>query len=174
MRRDLKYSGEPTTARRRSLLTPDCDHVALYELANLDSSIVLTGDQIDGVIRRGDFEDNLRVGSRKLRQLGQKHHIGSCSRNDEPNAARGAFPQLPCFGQRLLDAFESGGQVLEKSAASGCRGDASGGPGEQLQAQSFLQPPDGVAQSRLRDAKTGSSPSKTFFFGNNCEGGELT
>ena len=61
---DSKYCGDPTTARRNSLVTADGNHVTLDELAKLNAGVVPSGYKIDGVIGRGHLQDDLGIGLR--------------------------------------------------------------------------------------------------------------
>ncbi len=81
----------------------DGDHVSMNELAELDTCIVLDGDDVNRVIGRRYLQKDFRTGARKLSQFGQEHHLRRHPWNDESNPASRRLSMLSRFRYRSLD-----------------------------------------------------------------------
>lgn len=110
----------------------DSDHIALDELTELNTGVILPRYKINGVVRRSDFKDDFRISASKLSQLWQQHHLRSRSWNDQANAACRMLALLSSFGNRPLNPFERRAKFTEESGAGGGWSDAACSPSEQL------------------------------------------
>jgi hypothetical protein len=157
---DLKYPGDATTARRIS----DRNHVPLNELAKLHTSVVFFRYEIDGVIRRGDLQHDLRITTSELSELRQNHRLRRCPRDDEPYPTRWTLPLLPRFRNRSLNPLQRGREFLQKRRTRRSRRDSSCCSRKQLKSQPFLESTNGVAECGLRNTQAcGSSCEATLF-----------
>jgi hypothetical protein len=59
--------GRPDDCEAQIFRDAHCDHLSMDELANLDTGIVLSGNEIDRIARTGHFQDYVRIPANKLR-----------------------------------------------------------------------------------------------------------
>ena len=96
----------------------------------------------------------------ELRQRGPEDRLGGVLAGRDADGAGGLLAQLAQRGELGVDLVEPRADGAEQALARLGRRDAARGAGQQPQAEPLLQPADGVAQRRLRDAELRRGPVK--------------
>jgi len=151
---------------------PDSDHVAADRLAEVDSGVEGTADEVCGSILKDDVETNVRVRREKLRKPRLQNLKVREPRHAEPQRPGGSLARLFQRTKRVVDRRERRYHALEKASAGFGERDVSGRAVEQAHANTLFELADDLADPRGREPELRGGGSETAPFGDDHELGE--
>ena len=140
---------------RRAHVRPDAhgDHVLRHHLAGAHAGVVALGDDVGQAVVDDDLHLDVRVVRQELLQRGPEDGPHRVVVRGDADGAGGLVAQLAQRGQLGVDLVQPRPRGAQQALARLGRRDAAGGAGQQPQAKPRLQPAQGLAQRRLRDAE---------------------
>ncbi|HEY4446003.1 MAG TPA: hypothetical protein VGN30_17095 [Steroidobacteraceae bacterium] len=118
-------------------------------------------DDIGQAIVDDDLDFDVRILPQQLREFRPEDRVGRivCGRN--PNGAGGLLPKFAQRGKLGLNLLKPRADGAKQAVARLGWGDAARGPGQQANAEPFLEAANGVAERRLRHAELRCSRRET-------------
>ncbi len=139
------------------------DHVLGHLFAEPDAGVEASLDNVGQSVFDDDFDIDLRIIRQQLLQRGPEDGFGRVFGCVDADGAGGLFAQFRQRGQFRFDLVEMRPDRRQQAFAGGGGRDAAGGARQQAKPQPFLEPPDRMAQRRLRHPEPGCGPGEAAF-----------
>ena len=139
------------------------DDVLLERLAKTNAGVESLRDDVCQPGIDEGFDDDIGIVLCEPGQDGRYHHASGCPGCGYAHAPRGPLEQTPQILHGPRDFPDRRAETYEQALAGFRRRDASRTAGQQLNAYSFLEAANRVAERRRRDAKSRRGPREAAF-----------
>jgi hypothetical protein len=137
------------------------------------ASVKALGDDIGQAIVDDDLDFDVGILRQQLREFRPEDRVGRIVCGRDPNGAGRLLPKFAQRGKLGLDLLKPRADGVKQAFARLRRGDAACGPGQQANAEPFLEAANGVAERRLRHAELRCGPRETALLRDGQEGQQV-